>query len=305
MIVAAPGPDEMLPEPLARQLQWLANTSFMLPAAARKALDLARDPDCDVEEFLIVVRRDPKLAADILMLANTGGFATGQRILSLQQAVVRLGFRQCRNLILTAAFATLMTRSSPDQQAVRQRLWRHSFATAMLCQVTNRNLGLGFQGEEVTAGLIHDFGCFALASVFPELCDACYGQADADPAWMIGRETAVAGADHGRVGAWLVRVNGLPEALELVVRHHHDPTACPSAGAVLCDLVAVSAEMARHLILHRTEKGFVLQGEASWNRLPVIEQPDPEAGPEQWARAIIAETLGLLQSDPLSGLPAN
>ncbi len=305
MIVAAPRSVDLLPEPLARQLQWLANTSFMLPAAARKALDLARDPDCDVEEFLIVVRRDPKLAADILMLANTGGFATGQRILSLQQAVVRLGFRQCRNLILTAAFAALMTRSSPDQQAVRQRLWRHCFATATLCQVTSRVLGLGFQGEEVTAGLIHDFGCFALVTAFPELCDARYGQADADPAWLIGREKEVAGADHGLVGAWLVRVNGLPEELELVVRYHHDPAACPSAGAVLCDLVAVSMEMARHLIFHRTEKGFVLQGEASWNRLPFPERPGPETGPVQMAEAIIAETLGLLHSDPLSGLSPN
>lgn len=305
MIVAAPSAENLLPEALTRQLQWLANTSFMLPAAARKALDLARDPDCDVEEFLIVVRRDPKLAADILMLANTGGFATGQKILSLQQAVVRLGFRQCRNLILTAAFAALMTRTSPDQQAVRQRLWRHCFATATLCQVANRRLGLGFQGEEVTAGLIHDFGCFALVTAFPELCDARYGQADADPAWMISREREVAGADHGLVGAWLVRVNGLPEELELVVRHHHDPATCPAAGAVLCDLVAVSAEMARSLIRHRSEKGFEPANVSSWNQLSAIAQPGDSTSIGETAQSVMAETFDLLKADPLSGLSSH
>ncbi len=289
-----------LPKHLQEHLERLAHTSFMLPEASRKAMELAKDPNCEVEDFLVVIQRDPKLAADILAMANSAAFGPKSKIGSLQQAVVRLGFRQCRNLILAAAFASLMSDWPAKQQLMRNGLWRHSFATAVLCQQLNRKFKLKFEGEEFTSGLIHDFGRFALALCFSELCQHQGARPGQETETILETETAIAGANHCQVGAYVVRINGLPSFLADTVLFHHTPDKCPPANRKLCSLVAVSDHIARHLFSKNTGEGYLPDSNPFLTVLESTGVVDATILFSEMCAPLLEEIMEVLKSDPFS-----
>ncbi|MCA9061315.1 MAG: HDOD domain-containing protein, partial [Planctomycetaceae bacterium] len=158
-----------LPAAIATRVEEGCRGLQMLPAVAREALEIARDPNCSILEFTTLVERDVKLAADILAMSNSVIYSAGRAISNLHQAVVRLGFRQCKNLILSTSAASLMSAVTMEQEWIREILWKHGFLTAILSIHVNRLLNVGFRGEEFTAGLMHDWGRTMVASCLPEL----------------------------------------------------------------------------------------------------------------------------------------
>lgn len=91
----------------------------MVPAVAVQALEITNDPECSINQFVSVVERETTLAADILSIANSSIYAPGKPILSLSQAVIRLGFQQCRNLILSSSVSTLMKKLPLGEEWIR------------------------------------------------------------------------------------------------------------------------------------------------------------------------------------------
>jgi HD-like signal output (HDOD) protein len=96
----------------------------------------------------------------------------------------------------------------------------------MACLCLNRTLNLGFQGEEFTAGLLHDFGRTLIAvadeSRFKK-ADSLTFEEDEN---ILLIEDNILGTDHCKFGAWFAATNGLPDALVAAVRWHHSPAKC-------------------------------------------------------------------------------
>jgi HD-like signal output (HDOD) protein len=215
----------------------------ILPAVAMQALQMANDPDCSVNQFAALVQQDQKLASDILSISNSAIYAGGRAISSLQQAAQRLGFRKCKSLILSSSMSSLMKKLTFDEQWMRDILRRHSFLAAIHCHHLNKLFSIGFDGEEFTAGLMHDLGRSLLA------VSAGNDFSVADPLnfeeveGQLEREREVLGTDHAEFGAWFIRRSNLPETLCETILCHHD---CKN-GSKLTAIVSAADEMANHL----------------------------------------------------------
>lgn len=246
MMASAVENDLTIPGPLWELVTRKAGDLNMLPAVATQAVEIANDPNCSIERFTAVINRDAKLAADILKLANSAAYSPGTPILNLNQAVVRLGFRQCKNLILSSSMTALMKKMTLDQEWVREILSRHAFVTAMLGVHVNKALAAGFQGEEFTGGLMHDFGRLLFAVTFGEQ----FAQLDPlefeESPETLDRERQLAGTDHGSLGAWFAQGNRLPASLVEVVRYHHQPELAQDSPRLVA-LVAACDHMANHI----------------------------------------------------------
>lgn len=218
----------------------------MLPAVATEALKIAKDPECTIAEFAAVVERDVKLATDMLKIVNSVLYSPNKPIVNLHRAVIRLGFRECQNLIMAASVSSLMNRISLEQEWIQEVLGRHSFCTALLSVQLNRMFHLGFQGEEFTAGLIHDFGRTLLAVAAPELFQQIdLMEFDESPA-LLAHERSLIGIDHCELGAWYAIKQELPDPLPEVIFRHHQPELAGDAQQ-LAALIAVADHMANHL----------------------------------------------------------
>ena len=211
------------PDALKEKLLARSDELSMLPAVATEALEMARDPECQTAKFAGVIERDVKLATEILSMANSVMFAATTPVSGLRQAIVRLGMQQCRNLILSSSAASLMKSLPLDQEWVREVIWQHSFRTATACTYLNKHLKTGFEGEEFTAGLLHDFGRLLLAVAAPEefaRADTLSFEEDEE---FLSRETSTLGIDHCQFGAWFAKHNRLPRALVAAIQFHHLP----------------------------------------------------------------------------------
>ncbi|MBI5757322.1 MAG: HDOD domain-containing protein [Planctomycetales bacterium] len=218
----------------------------MLPAVAMQALEIAKCPDCTIDEFSALVVRDVKLSVDMLRMANSVICGGRRSISSIREAVIRLGFRQCRNLILSSSMASLMNRTGKEERSIRETLQHHSFLTATLSAHLNRMFDLGFGGEEFTAGLIHDIGRIVLAVSVPRQTSPADAPTFDESEETLAREEEAFGINHCELGAWYATENRIPEELVEVVRFHHQPHLA-SKNFVLTALVSLSDHMANHL----------------------------------------------------------
>ncbi len=264
---------DLTPPPgLIARLNKRAHQLRMLPAVATEALELAKNPDCTIAEFAAVVERDIKLATDMLKIANSALFNPTTPIVNLHRAVVRLGFRECQYLIMTASIASLMNRMPLEQEAIRGVLFRHSFNTALLAVHLNHIFHFGFQGEEFTAGLMHDFGRILIGIVapeqFPEIDPMDFDESPEN----LERERALLGTDHCRLGAWYATQQKLPAPLSEVILHHHQPELARQ-GKTLTTLIAVADHMANHLQRNEEAEGYDPNTNPFWPAL--VEHADP------------------------------
>jgi HD-like signal output (HDOD) protein len=147
-----------LPPGFKQGLERSLGSLKMLPAVARDALRLAHSPECDFQKLTTILHRDVRLAAFVLKMANSALFSPPSPIASLSRAVSFLGQRRIGDLIVAASLDGLHARVPARQEQPRGLLWVHSFLTAILATQLNQLWGLGLDGEEFAAGLLHDFG---------------------------------------------------------------------------------------------------------------------------------------------------
>lgn len=260
------------PPEITALLSKRAHKLRMLPAIATEALELAKNPDCTISQFAAVVERDVKLASDMLKIANSALYCPNSPILNLHRAVVRLGFRECQYLIMTASIASLMNRLPLEQEWIREVHSRHSFNTALLAIHLNRMLHFGFQGEEFTAGLMHDFGRILIAIVAPDKFQEIDPMEFDESPEILERERTLIGTDHCRLGAWYANQQKLPSALSDVILNHHQPELAEE-GKVLATLIATADHMANHLQRFEEADGYDPQSNPFWPDL--AEHADP------------------------------
>jgi HD-like signal output (HDOD) protein len=232
---------------LADKVLALVETMPALPDTAVRAVELANDPDCQMPQFARLIEGDAAIATAILRVANSAFYAGGMPAVKLQQAVVRLGVRPCQNLIVAIGMRTLFRQLSAGARARCETLWHHAYVVASICRQINRSFRLGFDGEEFSAGLLHDLGRILLLLADPS-CFELARAMDFHEEDVLDRERQAIGIDHCALGAWFGEHSKLPAALIQVIRHHHEPVVSERSSD-LVTLVATADDIANHLQL--------------------------------------------------------
>ena len=247
--------DVRFPTGVQEQLRLKASSLTMFSGIAMQALEIAKDPECDIHEFVKVVERDEVLAIETLKMANSIRFGGSRKEMNLRQAVIRIGFRQCKSLIIEAGLSSMMKKMTLVEAWVREVLWRHSLTTAWIGIHLNRSLNAGFQGEEFTGGLVHDIGRLLVAACFPDQYAAIDPMgADENPE-ILAHEYEAIETNHCELGMWLTRKNSLPEPLIDVVRFHHCPERSQHNRRFVA-LIAASDHMTNHLQRNEATYGY-------------------------------------------------
>ena len=75
----------------------------LLPAVAGRVLSLARCQDTRAAELARVIHSDQSLTSHVLKVANSPAYGWNAQIVSLHQAVARLGFERIAEIALAVA----------------------------------------------------------------------------------------------------------------------------------------------------------------------------------------------------------
>ncbi len=138
----------------------------VLPANARRIMDLAFDDFVDLGALADVLERDPAIASRIVSLANSAFFAVGMPVLDVRDAVVRvLGLDLTRGVALGMSVHGMMDVSQCPAFEVN-RFWRSALATSAAAQHLANAL-IGEPGRIALAGLLHNVGLLAQVAARP------------------------------------------------------------------------------------------------------------------------------------------
>ena len=120
------------------------------------------------------------------------------------QVISRIGTAGIDALVVQTLSRQAINPVAHQQAQSLAWLWRHCLTTALLAQGIARQLHYQPAEEAYIAGLLHDLGKLALATRTPAACAPLL----ADPVQakaLFEAEEQVAGSDHNRIGAWLIR----------------------------------------------------------------------------------------------------
>lgn len=195
------------------------------PQTLARVTKMMSDPHCSLVEVGKVIGADPAIALKTLRLVNSAYYGLGQRVASVDHAVVLLGSRVVRNLVLTATVFDAFEWSA-------ESMLRHSIACGMAMRIIVERRPRDYQLEPEDAfayGLLHDIGKLILQQFLPDECAKALELSVERRIPFYKAEREVIGVDHGALGARLIRQWNLPEQMALAVGGHHDLAACTDA----------------------------------------------------------------------------
>ncbi|MCB9496412.1 MAG: HDOD domain-containing protein [Fibrobacteria bacterium] len=189
-----------------------------LPGTVAEVLALAADPHASLAGIESVLRRDPSLSAQVMILANSPGFLRGSPCQSLEEALRVLGMAQVVRIVSTGAVLKpqdLVTTWGVDLRS----LWSHSLAAGLVCQRLHspREEALGF-----LLGLLHELPEIMALTFLGDTWEAWKRQGEKygwTMATTLGKAFQCEFADL--VPEVLARIR-LPEPIAAPIREHHE-----------------------------------------------------------------------------------
>ncbi|MCB2187211.1 MAG: HDOD domain-containing protein [Deltaproteobacteria bacterium] len=226
-----------------------------LPAIALELGRLAADPDSTVEQMVEVIKTDPPLAARLLRVANSPLYRGTQPVISLERAVLVLGFDQVSRLALGLSLLWSAGGRKPLQRRLLNlNLWRHSVAAGVCCEILARDY-LGWGEGYYVHGLLHDLGKLTLEAFRPEAFDEVVRLLTKEGLSWREAELRTMELDHAHLSALLLDFWGLPEPLCLAVGGHHEPWEAEEEART-AGLVALGNHAAHALGFRSFDRGL-------------------------------------------------
>jgi putative nucleotidyltransferase with HDIG domain len=224
------------PEPRTTRVEWIRSGEWlesqditlpMLPARATEVMRLAMDPEVSASRIAAVVAKDQVLATLVLRLANSAFSAPASDISNVSDAVVRVGTRAVRNVVVASCLASRLK----DPQIYGSHgpsLTDHSIGTAYLARSIAEWAGES-PDEAFLYGLLHDIGKLLILKLARD-ASLRYG-----PPASNAEIDALIVEKHAEFGGYLLEQWKLPATLNDPVVWHHQPNRAekdPHAAAV-------------------------------------------------------------------------
>ncbi|MEZ5990122.1 MAG: HDOD domain-containing protein [Planctomycetota bacterium] len=204
-----------------------------LPEVVTEVLRLLDNKGTEISRFEDVLCKDPALVAKMLRVVNSPFYGLVRTVTTIKDAVMVLGFRSLRSLVLAASTARHLTQDFACYGHCERGLWVHALAVASAARTLARFLREGPDAREelFVAGLLHDIGKLAMLPYMREL-DVSETARDGD---VCGFERRVLGITHEEAGGIVARRWGLSALVTAAVEGHH----CGQVDAALARPLAI------------------------------------------------------------------
>ncbi|MFQ5649180.1 MAG: HDOD domain-containing protein [bacterium] len=211
-----------IPEKIAARIEEKPIPSLV----AFKLLHLLDDEDHSIKQVVQLIENDPSLTTEVLKVANSATYFRGKEVTTMGRAVLLMGEMMVVGIAICASSSIVFNQPLEGYHCKEGQMWQHAVKSA----IASREL-VAFLKKKIpaglafTAGLLHDIGKSVLSEFLLEKRDALlalWNGEQVEDFLLAERETV--GTDHAQVGYVLSGHWGLPKALRIAIRDHHNPS---------------------------------------------------------------------------------
>lgn len=189
----------------------------VLPFVARKMLDTIGKEMATIDELGNIIEKDQTIAARILKIANSPFYGLRSEVTSVNHAILILGLRTIRSLVLSVSTRSIYKRFGITEQ----KIWEHSVGGAIGSKIIS--VGLGDEITEIafTGGLMHDIGKVIMNNESPDVFSEVMMKTYNDGVDATTAEEEIYGYNHSEVGSKVAEKWGLASTLVEIIEKHH------------------------------------------------------------------------------------
>lgn len=236
-----------------------------IPIVVSKVITLLDSQESEPDEIADMILSDVVLAARVIRVVNSPLYHTNTEITSVKRALLYLGFKSVREMILTSYFIEGFKEQT--QSFDMKQFWMHSFSVGAISRRIATMTGYADIEKAYLVGIIHDIGKIFLGHYLKDE----YGQLLKNIAGTTytthEAELEYFGTTHCEVGLCLAQRWNFPPAYCDVISYHHssemateDPllTSIVSLADFFCLKFATASSVAQAATPGRSE-------ENAWN----------------------------------------
>lgn len=251
-----------------------------IPVIVSRVISMLDSQESEPEEIADLLLSDPVLAARVIRLVNSPLYRPSSEITSVKRALLFLGFRSVRDLILTSYFTNAFREK--EQAFDARAFWLHSFSVGAVSRRLATLAGYPDTERAYLVGIVHDIGKMFLGHYLREE----YGRMLTDIAgtgqgtWQA--EQQYLGTSHSEIGLCLAQRWNFPPAYCDIISHHHTPESAIEdqlLTAIICLADHVCMEHTASSIAQPSSHGAT--GEKAWLLLkqlaPALAMKDLES----------------------------
>jgi putative nucleotidyltransferase with HDIG domain len=202
-----------------------------MPSLYEELLEELQHPDA----------QDPGMSAKVLQLVNSAFFGLAREVSSPEQATALLGVDTMKILVLSIDVFSQFSDATIEGLAP-ETVQKHCCETARVAKqiAVSERAAPEVADAALMAGLLHDVGKLILAGSLPKKYRALTARTRDEGISLCQAEREALGATHAEVGAYLLGLWGLPDAIVEATAFHHDPIRSLSSSFTALTAVYVA-----------------------------------------------------------------
>jgi putative nucleotidyltransferase with HDIG domain len=252
----------------------------LLPGVAMELTSLAGKEDVDARTIADMLKRDPALSAHVLRIVNSPLYSPRAQIVSLQQAVARVGVGKIREIALVIACKTGVFKAKGYEREIDE-VFKHSIACALFAQEIARNTRNNVE-DAFLCGLLHDVGRPVLLQALLTLLNKARVSADREAVLSLVSEL------HESAGSALAKAWTLPDTVVTALAKHH--AAEPEQQPIPVRIVSLADAFA-----HKSQEAELTSEAISGHPALAALEIYPDVLEKLVKRAsVVKETMGVL-----------
>ena len=193
-----------------------------LPHVLIDMLQACQGSHASFQSISVIISRDAAISARVVSLANSSFFNRGNKITSLERALLVLGTDTVKTIVITASIQQFFSGFNNAHTRFLKQFWKRSLSCALISKSLAILTGYPNPEEAYLTGLLHNIGELVLETNY----STQFAQLIAEPISEMNRvakEMELFSTHHAQVGSWLAKGWGLSDFTADAIEFHHAP----------------------------------------------------------------------------------
>lgn len=199
-----------------------------IPEVASKIMSMVNNPNISFKQIADELSKDQSMTANILKLSNSAYFSKGKEISSIDRAIVTLGLKEVKNIVMVVATKPILEKAVTGYDLEKGALWNHGLLVANI----SNNIAVMKKRKDIsdvvfTGGIIHNVGKVVVSLYIKMAYKEIIECVQTKGLSFTAAEKEIMGYNHLEIGEKIVKKWQFPPVLQAIVRYYTEPQNAP------------------------------------------------------------------------------